>query len=138
MPRARDHMAVVAVDGRIHVIGGRLAGAAEHTGQHDVYDPTTNSWSSAAPLPTPRSGVAAALYKGMILVLGGELPPDHTFPENEAYDVLRDRWVALAPMPAGRHGFGGAVIGSSAYFVGGSLTPGGRGITDQLIMFSMP
>jgi len=131
-------MAVVAVDGRIHVIGGRLASAAERTGQHDVYDPTTNSWSSAAPLPTPRSGVAAALYKGMILVLGGELPPDHAFPENEAYDVLRDRWVALAPMPAGRHGFGGDVIGSSAYFVGGSLTPGGRGITDQLIMFSMP
>jgi hypothetical protein len=46
--------------------------------------------------------------------------------------------VTLAPMPAGRHGFGGAVIGSSAYFVGGSLTPGGRGITDQLIMFSLP
>ena len=83
-------------------------------------------------------GVAAALYKGMILVLGGELPPDHTFPENEAYDVSRDRWVTLAPMPAGRHGFGGAVIGSSAYFVGGSLTPGGRGITDQLIMFNLP
>jgi hypothetical protein len=40
--------------------------------------------------------------------------------------------------PAGRHGFGGAVIGSNAYFVGGSLTPGGGGITDQLIMFSLP
>jgi hypothetical protein len=42
------------------------------------------------------------------------------------------------PMPAGRHGFGGAVIGSNAYFVGGSLTPGGGGITDQLIMFNLP
>jgi hypothetical protein len=71
------------------------------------------------PLPTPRSGVAAALYKGMILVLGGELPPNHTFPENEGYDAASDRWAALAPMPAGRHGFGGAVIGSNAYFVGG-------------------
>ena len=85
-----------------------------------------------------RSGVAAVLYKGMILVLGGELPPNHTFPENESYDPASDRWVALAPMPAGRHGFGGAVIGSNAYFVGGSLTPGGGGITDQLIMFSLP
>jgi hypothetical protein len=71
-------------------------------------------------------------------VLGGELPPNHTFPENESYDPASDRWVALAPMPAGRHGFGGAVIGSNAYFVGGSLTPGGGGITDQLIMFSLP
>jgi hypothetical protein len=74
----------------------------------------------------------------MILVLGGELPPNHTFPENEGYDAASDRWTALAPMPAGRHGFGGAVIGSNAYFVGGSLTPGGGGITDQLIMFSLP
>jgi hypothetical protein len=41
-------------------------------------------------------------------------------------------------MPAGRHGFGGAVIGSNAYFVGGSLTPGGGGITDQLIMLNLP
>jgi hypothetical protein len=40
-------------------------------------------------------------------------------------------------MPGGRHGFGGGVIGDSAYFVGGSLTPGGRGLTDQLIMFTL-
>jgi N-acetylneuraminic acid mutarotase len=138
LPKARDHMAVVAAEGKIHAIGGRLAGPADRTGQHDVYDPETNSWTSAAPLPTPRSGVAAVLYKGMILVLGGELPPNHTFPENEAYDVAHDRWVTLAAMPAGRHGFGGAVIGSNAYFVGGSLRPGGGGITDQLIMFSLP
>jgi hypothetical protein len=131
-------MAVVASEGKIHAIGGRLTGPADRTGQHDVYDPVTNAWTSAAPLPTPRSGVAAVLYKGMILVLGGELPPGHTFPENEGFDAKADRWVTLAPMPAGRHGFGGAVIGPNVYFVGGSLTPGGGGLTDQLIMFSRP
>jgi hypothetical protein len=138
LPRPRDHMALVAAGGKIHAIGGRLAGPADRTGQHDIYDPATDRWTSAAPLPTPRSGVAALLYKDMILVLGGELPPSHTFPENEGYDRKVDRWVTLAPMPAGRHGFGGAVIGSNAYFVGGSLTPGGGGITDQLIMFNLP
>ncbi|MGA7489256.1 MAG: kelch repeat-containing protein [Xanthobacteraceae bacterium] len=131
-------MALVAAGGRIHAIGGRLAGPAERSPRHDVYDPSTDTWTSAAPLPTPRSGVAAVFYDGMILVLGGELPPNHTFPENEAYEAKTDRWVSLAPMPAGRHGFGGAVIGSIAYFVGGSLTPGGNGITDQLIAFSLP
>jgi N-acetylneuraminic acid mutarotase len=57
LPKARDHMAVVAVAGKIHVIGGRLAGPAERTGQHDVYDPATNSCRCrrrAAALP-PRS-----------------------------------------------------------------------------------
>jgi hypothetical protein len=138
LPRARDHMAVVASEGKIHAIGGRLTGPADRTGQHDIYDPATNAWTSAAPLPTPRSGVAAVLYKGLILVLGGELPPNHTFPENEGFDAKTDRWVTLAPMPAGRHGFGGAVIGPNVYFVGGSLTPGGGGLTDQLIMFGQP
>ena len=57
---------------------------------------------------------------------------------NEEYDPASDRWRERAPLPAGRHGFGGAVIGANVYFVGGSLTPGGGGITDQLIMFSLP
>ena len=138
MPLARDHMAVVSVAGKIHAIGGRLSGPADRTGRHDVYDPATNAWTEAGSLPTPRSGVAGILYKDMILVLGGELPPNHTFPENESYDVKSNSWLTLAPMPAGRHGFGGALIGANAYFVGGSLTPGGGGITDQLIMFTLP
>jgi len=131
-------MAVVAFDGKIHVIGGRFKGPVQRTGLHDVYDPKTNTWSSAPPMPTPRSGVAGASYHGMILVLGGELPPDHTFPENEGYDPKSDSWVTLAPMPHGRHGFGGAAIGGNAYFAGGNLGPGGGETTDQLIMFHLP
>lgn len=138
LPKARDHLVVIAAGGKIHVIGGRFKGPADRTGEHDVYDPATNTWSSAAPLPTPRSGLASAYYHDLILVLGGELPPDHTFPENEAYDLKTDRWTTLAPMPHGRHGFGGGVIGDNAYFVGGSLTPGDGGATDQLIMFHLP
>jgi hypothetical protein len=72
------------------------------------------------------------------MVLGGELPPDHTFPENEGYDPKTDRWTTLAPMPHGRHGFGGDRIGDDVYFVGGSLTPGDGGATDQLLMFHLP
>jgi hypothetical protein len=55
-----------------------------------VYDPATETWASAAPLPTPRSGLAGAYYHGLILVLGGELPLDHTFSENEGYDPKTD------------------------------------------------
>jgi N-acetylneuraminic acid mutarotase len=137
LPQARDHMVVIAIEGKIHVIGGRFKGPVESTGEHDVYDPATGLWTSAPSLPTPRSGIAGAYYHGLIIVVGGEMP-DHTFPENEAYDVKAESWLTLTPMPHGRHGFGGGTIGDSVYFVGGSLTPGDKGATDQLLMFQAP
>ena len=112
----------------------------DRTDIHDVYDPASDSWSKAAPLKTARSAVAAALYRGMIVVDGGELPSEkRTFTENEGYDLKSDKWVALAPMPHGRHGFGAGAIGNNLYFVGGALGPGGSGgHTNELLMFTLP
>jgi N-acetylneuraminic acid mutarotase len=128
---------VVAANARIHAIGGRLSTPDEPTARHDIYDPATNTWTSGPPLPTPRSGVAAESYRGMILVIGGETRKA-TFVENEGYDVKSGQWRTLAPLPEGRHGHGVAVIGDAVYVVGGALGPGGRGVTDQLIVFALP
>jgi N-acetylneuraminic acid mutarotase len=105
---------------------------------HDVYDPKANAWSSGPPLPTPRSGLAGTTYKGLFLVLGGELPPGQTFPENEAYDAKTDSWRALAPMPAGRHATAAATDGEHVYLAGGSLKPGSGAVTNELIVFTLP
>ena len=137
LPQPRDHMALVAVDGRLHAIGGRLTNPASRVGTHDIYDPKTDSWAAGPPLPTARSGLAYANYQGQIVVLGGELAPD-TFPNNEAYDPKSMRWRTLASMPAGRHGTGAAVIGKNLYVAAGSLKPGSGEVTDQLIVFTMP
>ena len=105
---------------------------------HDVYDPAANSWQPAKPLPTARSGVAAALYQGFVVVAGGECRNRSTFVENEAYDPKAGRWLKLAPMPAGRHGFGAAVVGGSLYFPGGALDCGGGRVSDELLVFTLP
>lgn len=63
LPQARGGMGKAAfVDGEFHVIGGEtLTGAgATSAGVYprvDVYDPASNSWRLAAPLPTPRHGI---------------------------------------------------------------------------------
>src|SRR6267142_1538952 len=75
LPKARDHVAAAAIDGKIHIAGGRFGPPTERTDMHDIYDPASNSWTSAPPLPTPRSGLAGTFYKGLFMVLGGELPP---------------------------------------------------------------
>jgi N-acetylneuraminic acid mutarotase len=138
LPKARDHVAAAVIDGKIHIAGGRFGAATDRTDMHDVYDAKTNTWTSGPPLPTPRSGLAGTLYKGLFMVLGGELPPGHTFPENEAYDSKTDSWRTLAPMPGGRHATGAATDGNHVYLAGGSLKPGGGAVTDQLIVFTLP
>jgi N-acetylneuraminic acid mutarotase len=130
---------VAVVDGRIHVIGGRTASSSDNTKLHDVYDPATNSWQSAAPLLTARSSGAAAYYRGLILYVGGECKPfGGTFSENEAYDPKTNRWITLAALPGGRHGFGAAAIGQSAYFAAGALGCGGGQLSDQMLAFTLP
>ena len=105
---------------------------------HDVYDPATNSWKSAAPMPTPRSAMAVTLYRGLILVAGGECNNRKTFIENEGYDPKTDRWVSLASMATGRHGFRAVTLGDLAYFAGGAAGCGGGEISDTLLTFSLP
>lgn len=134
---ARDHTATVAVDGKIHVIGGRSGEPAETIGMHAIYDPVTNSWTIAAPMSTPRSSLAATLYKGLILVVGGETATG-SLSDNEGYDVKTGRWVKLAPLPSARHGIAGAAIGNFAYFAGGAQGFGSNGTSDQLFAFSLP
>jgi hypothetical protein len=41
-------------------------------------------------------------------------------------------------MPAGRHATAAITDGTSVYLAGGSLTPGGAGVTNQLIVFTLP
>jgi N-acetylneuraminic acid mutarotase len=140
MSKGRDHMATVVAEGKIHIIGGRFTSPVDRTDMHEIYDPATDSWSTAAPLKTARSAVASALYRGMIVVDGGEYPPENkTWTENEAYDLKSNTWFTLAPMPKiGAHGFGAGVIGPALYFVGGATLPGGGGLTDRLLMFTLP
>jgi N-acetylneuraminic acid mutarotase len=140
LPKARDHLAAVTVDNTVHVIAGRFGSSRDLTGLHDVYDPTTDSWSPAAPLPTARSSVAAAVYRGLIVVDGGECNNGAIFNENEGYNIKTQRWEPLAPMPTGLHGFGGAVAGSTLYFIGGASQCGGgtAKVSAEIFAFSLP
>jgi Kelch motif len=100
-------------------------------------NPCANRGDPDPPLPTARGGVSGTIYKGLILVVGGE-DEKRTYVENEAYDPKTGRWLKLAPLPAGRHGDGVAAVGPSAFVVGGALQRGAGDTTDQLLAFTMP
>lgn len=137
LPVARDHLSAVVVNGKIHVIGGRTEDYTKVTAFHDVYDPASDTWSEAPPLPTPRSAMAATVYRNMIVVFGGECRDGKTYSANEGYDVAAGNWKTLKPAE-GRHGFGAATVGDRAYFVAGAHGCGGKGMSKELLLFTLP
>jgi len=122
----RDHLAAhnAAANGKLYAIGGRVnVDFGQNLDANEEYDPETDAWTARAPLPTARSGIAAALLNGRIYVFGGE-GSQGTFGENEAYDPQTNTWETLEPMPTARHGLGAAVVGDTIYVIGGGETPG--------------
>lgn len=107
------HRMVPLPDGRVMAVGGVLetGGAPVPLAYCERYDPTTNAWTPAASLHTPRHGhQTTALPDGRILVTGGDptgLPHDRvlsgaSLASAELYAPDRDAWTRVADMPAGR------------------------------------
>jgi N-acetylneuraminic acid mutarotase len=96
--------AVVGPDGRIYVFGGRTNEnqGSRHIAATRIYDPATDVWSEAAPIPTPRVCPGAALGpEGKIYVIGSEVGR-HALDMVEVYDPKTDRWAARKPLPTAR------------------------------------
>jgi len=89
-----------------------------NTDLHDIYDAAADAWRSLAPLPTARSGVAAAVLAGRLFVFGGERAGG-VFIENEACNPRSDRWSTMTPMRTPRHGTGAAVVARRSIPAGG-------------------
>jgi hypothetical protein len=51
----------------------RIAAPRRDLAGVEAYDPGVGRWREVRPLPTPRSGIAAAVLQGMIVVLGDEV-----------------------------------------------------------------
>jgi len=84
-------------------------------------------WSSAAPMPTERTGFAIGSLDGKIYAIGGATVHDCiTVPVVEAYQADADRWITgLAPLPApGRYRASAGALGNLIYIVGGESSEG--------------
>lgn len=127
MPTARNHIIGAAINGKVYVAGGRLGGGftSEQTEVFEVYDPRTRTWSSAAPMPSKRSGHNGVVADGCLHVWGGEYK-DGMYAEHDVYDPASDTWTRLADMPIPVHGVTGAAFVDGLIFVtGGGIAKGG-------------
>jgi len=115
MGQARTNLGVIAVEGKIHAIGGAIAleaypGVIVDT--HEVYDPLTDTWTTITPIPTPRSHFAITTYQNKIYCIGGRAGVVDNLIYNtvwsysytltnavEVYDTTTKSWSTVAPMP---------------------------------------
>ncbi|MDR0372506.1 MAG: hypothetical protein LBI79_02935 [Nitrososphaerota archaeon] len=107
MSYARSDLGVVAVEGKIYAIGGRISNA--FVGTNEQYDPVSNTWLTLKSMPTPRSNFGIVAYEGKIYCIGGTV--DFTIHDNvwwdiaiacdvnEVYDIVTDSWSTKAVTP---------------------------------------
>ena len=79
----------------------------------------TDSWTTMAPMSTPREGLAVAVVNGRIYAMGGHTTGGAAVASTEAYDPATNAWTTRNPMSAPRAGFAAAVINNIIYAVGG-------------------
>jgi len=101
MNTVRTGFGVVAVEGKIYVIGGYIDYGTFFS-VNECYDPKTDTWVTLASMPTPRHSFGIVACNGKIYCMGG------TFYENgqwfsckinEVYDPVTNSWSVKTSTP---------------------------------------
>jgi N-acetylneuraminic acid mutarotase len=105
-----SHIAQLLDNGHVLVAGGTGAsGQIPTDGASVLYNPRTNTWTSAGPMVNPRLAAKAVLLpNGCVLVAGGNLldyPNFSVTNTSEIYNPATNTWTAAASLSQARSGF---------------------------------
>jgi N-acetylneuraminic acid mutarotase len=140
-PTERKHTTASAIGEKCFISGGQtnaFGSAGPATATLEAYEPSTNSWSTLADMPTARTGAASAVVNGKLYVIGGGIggPGSGNVAAKasvEMYDPETDMWTSRASMPTARAFLGAAAINGKIYAAGGTqnYTVGNLDILEQ-------
>lgn len=125
---------VADVAGRIYLLGGEDSSGP--LGRAERFDPDAGTWTTLAPLPTPRSSFGAALgADGKIYALGGRGSTVTTpLDTAEVFDVATGTWASLAPLPTRRRwNTAAATLDGRVLAIGGFDGGGGAVATTDVL-----
>jgi N-acetylneuraminic acid mutarotase len=98
---------------KIYCIGGY---SNRSLNVNEVYDSTTDSWSTLSPLPIP-GVITASEVNGKTVVL--TIEPGTLTAVTQVYDPSTDSWEIMSPMPTAATFFGSIVVDNIIYVFGG-------------------
>lgn len=121
MPTSRAELAGAALAGRIYIAGG-LTTLSDALSAVEVYDPASDSWSTAAPLPDALHHLTLAAAGGKLYAIGG-------YPANAGpwvasasvteYNPSTDMWTSRAFLPQPRAAHAAVTLNGRIYVFGG-------------------
>jgi N-acetylneuraminic acid mutarotase len=109
------------VNDRIYMFGGTPTGmTGSYVNLCQRYDPVANTWTTMAPMLTPRGAIGGGYIRGRIYIAGG-------YPEgldvNEEYTIATDEWQTRAPMPVATFAYQVGVWRDSLMYIMGGIDP---------------
>lgn len=122
LPRPRSHHCAAEANGRIYLIGGEYRfqdGQTFFPTEVDVYDPATDTWSLAAPIPNPGHFSACEVLCGKIYVLGEGVHGAPGAPTVDIYDPATDSWSSGIDLPQAKGSHCSGAVEDSVYAIGG-------------------
>lgn len=117
---AADHTQAVAFENEIWRLGGRDGGTSRDV---HIWNPVSREWRDGPPMQFARSGFAARVVQGQIMVAGGErldTVPFQLVSSMEVYAPGAASWVRGPESPVSVHGVTGASIDGLFVLTGGS------------------
>ena len=118
MPEGVGNLGAVTLGNKIYAI------AADVTYE---YTPSTNTWVTKTPMPTPRSSFGIAAVGDKIFVIGGLMDGNSVTDVNEVYDSVTDSWETKTPMPTARWLLEANTVSNKIFLIGGN---GGRDVSE--------
>jgi hypothetical protein len=124
LPTRRAGMAAVGDtgpegNGDVYVIGGWDGIGDGYLADNLRYDPSTNSWTTMAPMPTPREFASAVLGSdGDIYVIGG-MNDSGPLSTVEVYDPSSNSWTTGPALNTAEYGGSAAAVANRIFVFGG-------------------
>ena len=152
----RANIGVAVVNGQIYAIGGdngtEIGNVSPGTSMtmnvvnvNEAYNPSSDTWVSAAPMPTARALFGTAVYQNKIYCIGGYsgkvvfIGPEswnwetkyYDISANEVYDPATNTWATKASLPTPRYSSATNIVNGKIYFIGG-YTKANLGKSDNI------
>src|SRR5205823_9709768 len=91
---------------------------------------TITGWTARGAMPTPRTGLRAAVVNDLIYAVGGSTADGMPSGVVEVYDPAGNGWATRARMPTPRSLLGVGVVNGVLYAVGGFTTGGASAVLE--------